>query len=138
MLGALLRVSPRGNIRKSCHRWRRPSVIGGNLHFALRFCAAEGTASLQFSVRQLDTAGLQSVAPDIAAGLAWRAWAGHLLGAQDRDLFQSLVSDLAECGFYFLAGVLDQFRMGSRIRPLARQNCSMTAADSRPARVTMW
>ena len=76
--------------------------------------------------------------PDITAGLARRAWAGHLFGAQDQDLLQSLVSDLVDYGFYYLAGILDQFRMGSRICPLARQNCSMTAADSRPARVTMW
>ena len=55
---------------------------------------------------------------DITAGLARRAWAGHLLCAQDQDLFQSLVSDLVDYGFYYLAGVLDQIRNGKQDLPI--------------------
>jgi hypothetical protein len=58
------------------------------------------------------------VVPDITTGLARRAWAGHLLGAQDQDLFQSLVSDLMDHGFYYLAGVLDQVNDGKQDLPI--------------------
>jgi hypothetical protein len=42
-----------------------------------------------------------------------------LAGAQDQDLFQSLVSDLVDYGFYYLAGVLDQVQDGKQDLPIS-------------------
>ena len=92
--------------------------IRGDFHFAFGFVSQAGPLHFQLAVRQLDTAGLRSVVADIAASFARRAWASHLLGAQDQDLFQGLVSDLMDYGFYYLAGVLDQVQDGKQDLPI--------------------
>ncbi|MGA8869981.1 MAG: hypothetical protein WB460_02515, partial [Candidatus Acidiferrales bacterium] len=66
----------------------------------------------------MDAAGLRSVVADLPAGFAWGAWASHLLGAQNQDLFQGLVSDFMDYGFYDLAGVLDQVQDGKQDLPI--------------------
>ena len=52
--------------------------------------------------------------PDIAAGFAWRACAGHLLGAQHQDLFQHLVPELMDHGLDYMAGILDEVHDGKQ------------------------
>ena len=86
---------------------------------------------------QLNAPVLRTVMPDFAAGLAWSARTGDLFGAQRQDHFQRLHSDFMDNAIDHLAGALDHVDDGSRIWPLALQNCSMTAADSLAARVTI-
>jgi hypothetical protein len=54
------------------------------------------------------------VVPNVAAGLARRSDTGHLLGAQKKDLFQHLMADLVDHGFYDLARTLDQIQDGKQ------------------------
>ena len=56
--------------------------VSGNPHFTFGLVAEPGSLHLYFAIRQLDTARLRSVVADVAAGFAWGAGAGHLLGAQ--------------------------------------------------------
>ena len=88
--------------------------VGGNLHFAFGLVAQPGPLHLYFAIRQLDAARLRSVVPDVAAGFAWGAGAGHLLGAQHQDLLEHLVSDLVDHGLDHLAGILDQVDDGKQ------------------------
>ncbi len=74
---------------------------------------------------------------DLAASFAGSACAGELLGAQEQNLFQRLMPDFIDHGLHHLAGILDQVDDGEQDLPVGLQNCSMTAADSRAARVTM-
>lgn len=96
--------------------------VGGNLHFAVGLVAEPGSLHLYFAIRQLDTARLRSVVPDVAGGFAWGAGAGHLLGAQHQDLLEHLVSDLVDHGLEYLAGILDQVDDG-------KQNLSVGLAE---------
>lgn len=93
-------------------------LIGRDLHFALRFVTKARPFDLDLAVRQLDPARLRSVMADLAAGLARRACAGDLLGAQGQDLFQGLLADLMDHGLHHLAGVLDQVHDGKQDLPV--------------------
>jgi hypothetical protein len=88
--------------------------VGGNLHFAFSLVAQSGPVHLYFAIRQLDAARLRSVVPDVAAGFAWGAGAGHLLGAQHQDLLEHLVPDLVDHGLDHLAGILNQVDDGKQ------------------------
>ena len=92
--------------------------IGGDLHFAFGLVPQTRPFHFHFSVRQLHAAGLRSVVADLAAGFAGSAWAGDLLGAQEQNLFQSLVPDLIDHGLHDLAGIFDQVHDGEQDLPV--------------------
>src|SRR5215831_429073 len=82
--------------------------IGRNLHFAFALVPQSRPFHLHFAIGELDAAGLPSVVADIAAGFAWCASSGNLLGAQYQNLLQHLVTDLVDHLLHDITGILDQ------------------------------
>jgi hypothetical protein len=78
------------------------------------------------------------VPADVAAGLAWRTHACDLLRAKREDGFQRLdlgISYITSSTAWLALSM--RLTMGNKICPLLWQNCSITAADSFAARVTI-
>jgi hypothetical protein len=69
---------------------------------------------LHLAVGQFDPAGLRTVPANLAAGLAGRARAGDLFGAQPQNQFQGLDSDFVDDGLDYLAGAFHQVQQGKQ------------------------
>src|ERR1700741_604983 len=94
-------------------------LIRRDLHFALGLVTQARPFDFHLTVGQLDLTRLSSMPADLPAGLAGRARARDLLGAECEDGLQRLHLDFVNYVLHHLAGTFDQAHDGHQKLPIA-------------------